>query len=190
MVRTARLFLTLTILTSFTWISGCCPPEVTEGYIQFTGKTEGLPISFEYPAIYGNFGLEKLGTLEKLGLYDCHTARISISSDMNTANGGDYENAHARLMHELDIASNVPEFQLIKQSERAIAGISGEELIYSVNLESSVDIIPPIGKMTYRLVVADYKGRIYSISIFVDADKYDDVKEGFEHLLATFKFQE
>jgi hypothetical protein len=44
--------------------------------------------------------------------------------------------------------------------------------------------------VTRRYLAADYKGRIYDIDLFVDADRYENVREGFEHLIATFRFLE
>ena len=39
-----------------------------------------------------------------------------------------------------------------------------------------------------RTINVYYQGYIYEIILVATADKYDNVKMGFEHLLETFKF--
>lgn len=71
-----------------------------------------------------------------------------------------------------------------------IGGVEGEELscsfrIRGMDAHSGADIDKVL---IDRELAADYNGRIYRISLVVNADKYDGVKEGLEHLLATFRF--
>jgi len=68
-------------------------------------------------------------------------------------------------------------------------------LIYSFRLQGLAIEAPAekarIDKIVLqRTLAADYKGHIYEIGIFVDADKYEAVKDGFEHILNTFKFMD
>ena len=122
---------------------------------------------------------------------------IIVSSDATVGNGGDFINAAELIQHEIDLNLNKefpsPGFQIISQNNIQLGKVDGEDLVYSFRLQGLAVEAPAekanIDKIVLqRITAADYKGRIYDIGIFVDADKYEAVKDGFEHILSTFKF--
>jgi len=171
------------------------PQAKTPGYRLFTGHTEGLRISFEYPDTWKRLSIEKYDAFELLRIDDENSASINVVSDVNAANGGEFENAHTLLQHYLSHESDSPTLKILSQGKVLLGNVEGEEVSYSSRFTAEhmpgkpADYI--VDKVViWRYIVVDYKGRIYDIHLLVDADKYDAVKEGFEHLIATFRFLE
>jgi hypothetical protein len=164
------------------------PHAKTPGYRLYTGRTEGLSVSLEYPDTWKRLSNEKYDTFELVRLDNENSDSIDISSDLNAAQGGEYESAHALLQYCLNRDGGLLEFRLISQGLVMLGEVEGEELSYSWRFKAKeVDIDKVV---IQKYVVVDYEGRVYSVSLFVDADKYEGIKEGFEHLLATFRFLE
>ena len=178
-------------------VSSC--QQAAPGYKFFTGRTEGLRISFEYPDTWRRKVFEKHDAFENSRLQSDNSAYVDISSNVNAANGGNFENAHARLEDWLDSFSSQQEFKILSRGKMLLGNIEGEEAVYSYfDRSGSIPFLDYHQGMTYsplpdryvikRFLAVDYKGRIYSFLFGVDADEYESVKESFEHLLATFKF--
>ena len=194
----------LTFVTIFTIVFSSCgylgyvtdPASKTQGYRIFTGQTEGFRISFEYPKTWTRQAIQNDKASKSLNIHTPYSS-IIVSSDATVGNGGDFINAAELIQHEIDLNLNKefpsPGFQIISQNNIQLGKVDGEDLVYSFRLQGLAVEAPAekanIDKIVLqRITAADYKGRIYDIGIFVDADKYEAVKDGFEHILSTFKF--
>jgi len=199
--RNLKLLFIFTVVLAMAMplISSCWLPDSqaeTPGYRLFTGRTEGLRISFEYPEMWRRKDIEKHDAFEDLRLLSDNSAYVDISSDVNAAKGGEFENAHALLEDWLDSFSSEQEFEILSRGKALLGNVEGEEAVYSYFFVNYPNPdwhpgAPPLGPDKYvikRFLAVDYKGRIYSFLFGVDADEYESVKESFEHLLATFKF--
>jgi hypothetical protein len=173
------------------------PDAKTEGYRLFIGNTEGLYISFEYPDTWRRDDIEKHDAWEYFYLLGCKSSYMDISSDVNAANGGEFENARARLEDRLNSFSNLfDEFEILSRGKVLLGNVEGEEAVYSYFFVNYPNLdwhpgAPPLGPDKYvihRLLAVDYKGRIYSLFFRVDADEYEEFIGDFEHIIATFKF--
>jgi hypothetical protein len=168
------------------------PHSKTPGYRLYTGRTDGFRVSFEYPDVYSRYlGIEKDKTSASINLYyETDHSIIGVVSYVNTANGGHLEDAHAAVEHYMEVVSKDPEFQILSQKDISLGGATGEEVICS-SRQDSTHAVPPVSRIAMqRFLAVDYGKRIYEIDIIIDADKYMDIKDGFEHLLATFRFLE
>ena len=162
------------------------PPAKTAGYKLYTGRTQGLRISFEYPDTWRRQTIEKHDTF-RVVFFDYETGSGSIGSDATAGEGGEFEGPNELIHYELDRDSSRPEFDIMSLTKTRLGQAEGEEAIYSYRLMlKSPTVIDKI--VVQRTLAAEYQGRIYDISILANADSYDIVKEDFEHLIATFRF--
>ncbi len=171
------------------------PHSKTPGYRIFRGTSEGFRISFEYPEKWRRLSPEKYDTYYVIFLYVTgKNASISISSDMNAAYGGEFENANASIEHSVNISSNGLEFQVISRGNISLGSGEWQELVYSFrDKDYGLDPHMPVGTVTDKISVdrelaLDYKTRVYEIGLSVDYDEYARVNRDFDHLLATFRF--
>ena len=178
-----------TLVLTTSCLGATDPPAQTKGYRLYTGTVEGFRISFEYQNALYRKAVEIHDNDRIVELYS-DDFTIGIGSEVTAASGGFYANAAELVEDLLNVASHSPEFQVISRGKTWLGPVEAEEGIYSYRLIMG----PPFLTNTIdsvdmkRIVAADYGGRIYSIDLYVEKDKYEDVKEGFEHLLATFRF--
>lgn len=192
--RSLLLMLSAILAVTLPLVSSCGlfgdPSAKTEGYKLFTGRSEGLSISFEYPETWNRDPyIESHEKSYTLSIYSGNSI-TGVNSNVNATHGGDYENAHALLQDQLDSFSKSLDFKLLSQGKSLLGKVEGEEVTYSWRLEF---LDEHTGRQTDKAMVekhlaADYEERIYHINIFADADKYEELKECFEHIIATFKF--
>jgi hypothetical protein len=191
----------LVITTAFT--SSCFdltyandPTADTPGYRLFTGKSEDLRFSFEYPdewrrVVRGIIGLSRSVYLIP---YDYFYSRVIVRSETTSANDGDFADAGELIEQILDVPSESPEFKILSHGVASLGQAEGEEVIYSFRPQREPYYLLP--EFLYdqlvvtRDLVADYGNRIYYVSLVVDADQYESFRKGFEHLIATFYFLE
>lgn len=173
------------------------PPAKTSGYRLFTGRTDGLRVSFEYPDSWQRRSLKKYDTYRALSLEVSPKVKVNIDSDVNIANGGRYEDAAQLIQHYLNISSGNIDFRVLSHTKVNLDRVKGEELIIIFRfLNNVLDPHLPPGIRLFdepqieRHFITDHRGHIYDIYLMIDADKYDTVKSDFEHLLATFRFLE
>jgi hypothetical protein len=167
------------------------PTAKTQGYRLFKGSTgEGVRFSFEYPVMWKRQNVIENSTL----LIPDKYSYIRVGAVATSAKGGDFADAEELIERILDVPSKSPEFQILSRSYTPLGQTVGEEVIYSFRLQAVPYYLPP-PILSNRLVVArdlvvDYRNSIYHVSLIVDAERYETVKEGFEHLIATFRFLE
>ncbi len=176
------------------------PAADTPGYKLFTGKVDGFRTSFEYPETWRRVesGLTSADKTERWAAFlPDDYSDLYIRSKLTTVNGGDFTGANEWIEHVLAAESTYPDFQIISRGEAQIGLSRGEEAICSFKLRgiNGLDYQPPSVLFVQPLVVAhdlavDHNGRIYALSLLVDAEHYVNLKEGFEHLITTFRFLE
>lgn len=193
------ILLAVIVIVPTTIVSSCGfpsfvtdPAAKTPGYRLFTGRTEGFRISFEYPDTWQRQAIYKYDTLRSIYLKS-ETSKTYVSSDMSYPNEPGADNASDSVQRHLRDASRREEFQLLSHTKVHLGQAEGEELVYFYRLTVPPEFAYPRGTVIDKLMVerylaADYEGRIYSLSSSVDADKYENVKEDLEHLIATFRF--
>lgn len=165
------------------------PNSKTEGYKFFKSSKTGLVVSFEYPNDWKRMNIEQYGTFINVN-FDFGNS-VSVSSDEATLNKGGYPDAAAWVQDLLKIDSSNQDFQILSQGQILLDQINAEELTCTYRLQGTYAEPPgtTVNKMMIdRFITSDYKGRIYDIHLFVDADKYEAAKNGFEHLIDTFRF--
>jgi hypothetical protein len=121
------------------------------------------------------------------------TDTVGITSDVASPGGGDYANAAALVQDILDVNSEQPEFRVLSRTRVRLGETEAEEAVYSYRyLRAGDPHLPPgtvIDKMVVgRLIAADRKERIYDVSLLAEVDEYEGIKDGFEHLISTFRF--
>jgi len=139
--------------------------------------------------------MEKYDTFRVIDLRPNETDTVSITSDVTAAKGGDFTNAGELVQHLLDLDSAAPEFRILSRTRVRLGQVEAEEVIYSYRFVVKDDPHLPPGTVINKVLVArelavDYGERIYHVGLLADGDKYENLKEGFEHLIATFRFLE
>jgi hypothetical protein len=183
----AILTVTLLILPS-----SCEDPIGSPESRLFTGRTEGFRISFEYPDTWRRDEVYKYDAYRVISLYSSGLT-VSVSSDVTANNGGDFADASELIQTHAGYDSWRPEFQIISRSKTQLGQVEWEEVIYSCRFIHNLDPhLPPNTVVDYiginRSLATDHQGRIYGINLIADVDSYQEVREGFEHLIATFRF--
>ena len=189
------------------------PPAVTPvtlGYTLFQGNTEGLLISFEYPENWRFDGLytikSKAGIALKFGS-DSTESYVAIESMSLPYDESPiaYENAHDLLQEQVWWHSSfknpgqgdysmLPPPDLVSRTI-TLGGVEGEWISFSSDKFDPLYYHSPNPKklhIIYRHAAVDYKGCIYWIRYQVNTNVDDDekYKQGFDHILATFRFLE
>jgi len=169
----------LVITTAFT--SSCFdikyandPTADTPGYRLFTGKSEDLRFSFEYPDEWRRVtkGVILSTRISRwVFIYPDGYSVVRVGSQVTSADGGDFADAGELIEHILDIASTQhimdPDFQILNRDKAPLGQVEGEEVIYSFQhwttdqLDYAAPLILLQKPVVARDLVADYGGRIY-----------------------------
>lgn len=166
----------------------------TPGYKLHEGRLRDMLISFEYPDTWSRHSIGDIAIylrpspgedLFEVEILSWDVALKGVTSD---------EKAPAVLQYYLDTESTTPEFQIISRGKIILSNVEGEEVCYSLHIMGRITT-EPISVIRDRVQIrrrlsVDYKGLNYLLSFFVDADKYEEIKPGFEHVIATFRFLE
>ncbi len=172
------------------------PPAQTAGYSVFTGKREGLRVQFEYPEGWQRLRPEGRDDFEMVRMnagLKVLWASADVSSWLMAGDGTEPGSATEEVGRELDFASRLREFRLVRHDREMVGGVEGEGVTYSYHVHVDNDPHLPAGTVIdrdlgRRLVAVEHGGRVYSLSLVVEAAEYDGMNRAFEHLLATFRF--
>ena len=188
---------TITIfgLSSCNFINIGDPAAKTSGYKLFEGRSDGFRISLEYPNSWSRRSIEKYGGLVVVLFMPSNTSSVTISSDLNKSNGGENTNADEVIQRDLSISSTRPDYNILSEINFKLGQVEAKDITYSYRFifddqhaptkSSHIDMINLV-----RTVIVDYKNRIYKVNLLMDANTYQNVKPGFEHVISTFQFLE
>jgi hypothetical protein len=139
--------------------------------------------------------MDKYGAFVAVGFVSSETIVADITSNVNSSNGGDYDNAAQLVQNHIFVSKGQLDFQILSNIKTNMGQIEGNELILSFRFLNTVpDPHLPPGTVVLdkpqieRYFTMDHGDRIYDISFLGDADKYESVKGDFEHLITTFHF--
>jgi hypothetical protein len=170
------------------------PAAETPGYKIYTGNSKGIPVSFEYPNSWKRKSIESIGIIKSmLFLREDVSFNLSVASQPNKANNGDFTDSNELTNYYTNIYSKLPEFQLLSQTPVDVNKIRGANIIYRFRSIEFVPEAPPesanINQIDIvREVIIDYKGNIYDIGAEIREDRYKSIEKDFDHLINTFKF--
>jgi len=169
-------------------ISGC---SCFSGYKRAVVNEIDISFSFDYPSSYKESGRTSDSFLTEIVLErytpDRNIHKIDGQASVTIWKSLDYPNATAYLEFCLKtLQSQWGEFKLHERSTINVGGIDGEIIIYSGYFLTNVFTFDHI---KCQEVFFDYKGMIWNITLFSDADAQKDESESdFEHLIKSFKF--
>jgi hypothetical protein len=166
-----------------------CIPGLTNR--TFRGDIQGFQVSFEYPYWWRVTQIVS-------GPPGVSISMSSFSSGFVTSQpsggGGLYADVAALVEHWLSRYSNLPESKVLSRGNSTLGFAEGEELIVSwhYHAEGPNEALP-YGKVIDKTVVetnlaVEHNGRIYSFDCLMDANEYERLKPGLDHLISTFRF--
>jgi len=170
--------------------SGC------SGYKRFTLREGDAHFSFHYPKDYKN-ALTDIGsgytwvTFERLLPDEVQAVSwFTVTVDKAGTGRGEYTDAKDALEYDISIRSKLDNYQLLERSPVSVAGVAGEQLIWShfsfspyIKGESPKETKP----MFSRHVYFDHGGLIWGISMTSIEKMAEETEQYFEHLLETFR---
>lgn len=188
------LMFTETALTScLPFLPGMDPDAPTAGYKVFTGRVDGFRITFEYPQGWRKTRFDRYdghGDFRAQNFSPYGGSSLYVSSQTNASSGGKYATAAQLVDTLLRVDSSSKEFRILGQSELRLGQAAAIETTCSYRLQGkdahSTAVVDKV--LIAREIAADYNGRIYGISTSADEKEDPIVKEGYEHIVATFRF--
>jgi len=202
-IRKKRIYLSfnlaiaVVLLITSSALSGCV--KESNRYKEFHLLNGIAYCSFEYPASHEEPFVEAYSAPDETYLttdfIPAETERPEISFGMHIYRG--YEespDAKAALEGSLQFYETNedlrPDFKLLDRSPVMVAGVWGEQIVYSYSWFPYSYLGPKAKPITriVREIYLDHQGVIWEIYARYDAEVSETAKTDFEHLLDTFQF--
>ncbi len=186
--------LLLTILVISIPFTACSNASENSGYVLETLTKRNISFSFEYPAGYEknalNPDVEESDESDVVGQNYIAKSNDNMSAKQISIQVWnpmvDFSDAKARLDYftaNIQTAGLDPEIS--EHSPLRIAGVDGEQLVYSLTIEGVTDIP---NRLTCWVAAFDYRGQIWLISVATNMETTVEAKADFDHMVSTFKF--
>lgn len=189
---------TITVLFTTSLLQSGCNGEQFRRGKHFVLREGIAHFSLDYPPAYS---VETFGSSPRD--FDLRIARRRIGSNISDIlfsilvqkPNSREPDAKASLEFHLEETESamkyINDFKLLKRSPAVVAGIPGEQIIYSHLAYLNFDDADPskafLTTLVKREIFFDYNGLIWNIRISSGLEKSDEVGADFEHILQTFK---